>query len=330
MLSCADRELYSAGEDTLIACRGCDRASNIELAVSNAGNAVSYIDVDDCTVHLCEHRDSRTLHAIIHRKDDDLSLSKVSKLLPDARPARTEGGYDQYDTLRVVLDRRVAQLAPEDAYGLLKMALLQAPETIWTPPAYHIEDVRVVKPSERCVACGGELEAVRAIEVGHTFLLGDRYSQALGTTFARTKQTVQARAHFQMGCHGIGVSRLVNAIAETSYDGEGLRWPLPVSPYEICVIAHNEQSGNAISDYLRNASMHDALLDDRYDISIGKRFTQAKMSGYPIVIVAGRAWRETRQLNLLDRWRTREIISTLPDLAHAVRSFLSSQTQLHA
>ncbi|KAH6583142.1 hypothetical protein BASA60_001612 [Batrachochytrium salamandrivorans] len=80
----------------------------------------------------------------------------------------------------------------------------------------------------------GHLKATRAIEIGHTFYLGTKYSEPLNAKFM---SPTQGQHTIIMGCYGMGVSRMVSAIVEASHDKNGIIWPLSVAPYKVCIIA---------------------------------------------------------------------------------------------
>src|SRR3546814_5994797 len=79
---------------------------------------------------------------------------------------------------------------------------------------------------------GGQLAIQRGIEVGHIFFLGDKYSKALGATFLETDGKP---AVLQMGCYGIGISRIAAAAIEQNHDEKGIVWPRAIAPFEVVI-----------------------------------------------------------------------------------------------
>jgi prolyl-tRNA synthetase len=134
----------------------------------------------------------------------------------------------------------------------------------------------------------GPLSAARGIEIGHVFQLGRKYADAaqldaLGPDSKPVRIT--------MGSYGIGVSRLVAAIAEQNYDDSGLVWPHAVTPYDVHVViaGKNEEimtGGSALAAELEAAGLR-VLLDDR-KASPGVKFADAELIGVPTIVVAGR------------------------------------------
>ena len=126
---------------------------------------------------------------------------------------------------------------------------------------------------EDCADCAGkeELKERRGVEVGHTFLLGERYSAPLRATVT-TPEGGQVPA--QMGCYGLGVSRILGAAAEALSTERELRWPRATAPFRVCVLApkpgsrEEVEGGGALSreiyDVLNDEVFpEDASLDDR-------------------------------------------------------------------
>jgi prolyl-tRNA synthetase len=134
----------------------------------------------------------------------------------------------------------------------------------------------------------GPLEAARGIEIGHVFQLGRKYADAMGLD-ALGPDGKPVR--ITMGSYGIGVSRLVAAIAEQNFDGSGLVWPREVSPFDVHLViaGKNEEivaGGERVAAELSDAGLR-VLLDDR-KASPGVKFADAELIGVPTIVVAGR------------------------------------------
>jgi prolyl-tRNA synthetase len=140
-----------------------------------------------------------------------------------------------------------------------------------------------------CQKCGdGKVTVDRAIEVGHTFHLGTRYSLPLSATFVDSNDVRQT---IEMGCHGIGVSRLVGAIASMLSDAKGLNWPAAIAPFSAVVVPANGNE-DAAEDVAKKLLLNgvDAVLDDRKR-PMGWKLNDADLVGYPLIVVLGRAWK---------------------------------------
>ncbi len=155
--------------------------------------------------------------------------------------------------------------------------------------ADDIADIRLIEKGDPCPVCGADIELAHAIEVGHIFKLGTKYSVAMGCTFldqnAKEKPCI-------MGSYGIGLNRTMQAIIEKSYDEDGIIWPDSVAPYNVIIIpvsAANEQQ-MALADKIYNELIGlgiETLIDDR-DERAGVKFKDADLIGIPHRITIGR------------------------------------------
>ena len=150
-------------------------------------------------------------------------------------------------------------------------------------------DLRTVKLGELCVATGQPLKIRRAIEVGHVFKLGTKYSEKLGATFLAEDGS---RKFSFMGCYGIGVTRTLQAIIEQSNDKDGIIWPKSVAPYTVCITPLGVAPESDVMKLAEQiycelvARGVDVILDDRDDRP-GVKFKDADLVGFPIRIGIG-------------------------------------------
>ena len=163
----------------------------------------------------------------------------------------------------------------------------------------------------------GPLHLARGIEIGHIFELGRKYSQALGLTVL--DENGKARV-VTMGSYGIGVSRVMAALAEANHDDKGLSWPVQIAPYHVQVLATGKDQ--AVFDVAEQiASSLDAdgvevLYDDRRKVSAGVKFADAELLGLPYTLVVGRDLAKEGTVEIRDR-RTGERRSVSADTAAA-------------
>ena len=149
-------------------------------------------------------------------------------------------------------------------------------------------DLREVTAGEPCPQCGTPLELVQAIEVGHIFKLGRKFTTALGVSVLGPDGSPVVPI---MGCYGIGVERAMAAIAEVYHDDAGLKWPLQVAPYAVTVIvvsARDEAVRTAAESIYAElkAAGTDVVIDDR-DERPGVKFKDAELTGIPYRISVG-------------------------------------------
>ncbi len=151
------------------------------------------------------------------------------------------------------------------------------------------EDLRTVKVGELCVASGQPLKIRRAIEVGHVFKLGTKYSVKLGSTFLAEDGSRQPTV---MGCYGIGVTRTLQAVIEQCNDKDGIYWPMSVAPYQVCLTVLDiapagrpMQTAEKLLAELTAAGI-EVLLDDRDDRP-GVKFKDSELVGFPLRVNVG-------------------------------------------
>ncbi|MFP4368645.1 MAG: proline--tRNA ligase [Candidatus Kapaibacterium sp.] len=153
----------------------------------------------------------------------------------------------------------------------------------------HYYDLRTVKEGEPDPVAGKPLRIVKAIELGHIFKLGTKYSDSMGAKFldadGREKPII-------MGSYGIGVERILACFIEQNHDDSGIIWKAPISPFHAHIIGLNMKkfddvkiTAEDIYDKLNKAGF-DALIDDR-DESPGIKFNDADLIGIPVQIIVG-------------------------------------------
>jgi prolyl-tRNA synthetase len=163
-------------------------------------------------------------------------------------------------------------------------------------------DLRMALDGDPCPRCKAALNLVHGIEVGHVFKLGTKYSVSLEAEFLDEKEQ---RHPMIMGCYGIGINRIVAGLAETSFDENGLIWPLSIAPYEVLVIPLNVTDPETMllaERFYKELSEGgvDVLMDDR-DARAGFKFKDADLIGIPLRIVIGGKGLKEGQVEL--KWR---------------------------
>jgi prolyl-tRNA synthetase len=151
-------------------------------------------------------------------------------------------------------------------------------------------DFRQAAPGDACPRCdGGVFKGYRGIEVGHVFFLGTKYSKPMGVSFLSTEGHEKPA---EMGCYGIGVTRIVAAAIEQHHDKDGIIWPVPLAPYEVTVLDLQKDDPQVIAtatkiyDELRAAGI-EVLYDDREERP-GSKFKDADLVGIPYRIAVGK------------------------------------------
>ncbi|MEN9401508.1 MAG: Proline--tRNA ligase [Verrucomicrobiota bacterium] len=149
-------------------------------------------------------------------------------------------------------------------------------------------DFRTVRAGEPCPKSGQPLKIARAIEVGHIFKLGTKYSEKFGAVYTDD----QKQSHLMvMGCYGIGISRTLQAVIEQSNDADGIVWPWQVAPWQVLVVNLDPQDA-AASDLCKKLALAaesagaDVLVDDRAERP-GVKFKDADLIGIPLRLTVG-------------------------------------------
>ena len=150
-------------------------------------------------------------------------------------------------------------------------------------------DLRTVTVGEPCVKCGKPLKIQRAIEVGHVFKLGTKYSLALNALFLDESGKQQPAV---MGCYGIGVTRTLQAVIEQSHDKDGIIWPISVAPFAVCITPLTATPDSEVMKLAEKiyaelmAQGVDVIIDDRDDRP-GVKFKDSELVGFPIRLGIG-------------------------------------------
>ncbi len=323
--------LADAGEDLLAYCPTSDYAANVELAQAFAPSAPRAVateamrDVDTPKQTSCADVAKligvgieRTVKMIalvtitgefvvaLLRGDHGLNEVKISKLegMTDFRFASDEeirshlscppgfiGPVGLNADTRVIADLTVAAMS-DFICGANKpkfhLAGVNFDRDLAEPSI--VADIRNVVSGDACPDNkGGVLELCRGIEVGHIFQLRTKYSEAMNCVFVTEQNTQQA---MEMGCYGIGVSRIVAAAIEQNHDAKGIIWPAAMAPFAVALVAvgyHKSEAVKAAADQLYAdfvAAGIDVLMDDRNERP-GSMFADMELIGIPHRVTVG-------------------------------------------
>ncbi|KAI4200530.1 MAG: hypothetical protein LQ346_002372 [Caloplaca aetnensis] len=265
--------------------------------------------------------------------------------------------------LTLLCDYRVTEdfIERRDASGLempLRRSLSSIIGSRWLRDKAFLDLARP-QTGDKCSKCGQKsLKVQQAVELGHTFNLGQRYSEIMGATFATNpsaspatpptsavatapmpnKSTAAKRdtgkstalkpghQYFFMGCHGIGISRMIAAVADALADEQGLVWPRAMAPYEAVILATGEhmtaaeEAWDMLTRHEEGMEPVDAVLDDR-SRDLGWKLKDADLLGFPVVIVLGSKFAKSRLCEVsVRRLATRQKVS----VAH-LRDYVASR-----
>ncbi|CCF39916.1 prolyl-tRNA synthetase, partial [Colletotrichum higginsianum] len=245
--------------------------------------------------------------------DLDAGIDDAASLWRDALPVSLSGSQDTVNRPQIVnvVDSRLRNTIGEvlqDEHRVWPMLSSSAKRadvqitTITRNDNGQLLNLLAARAGDGCPVCDcGILHVQKALEVGHTFHLGTRYSEPFGAIVSIPQEKGRHRPSenttlMQMGCHGIGVSRLIGAVVEHLADNKGLQWPRAIAPYEVAVVSAADLAEDAAEVYDEIAAspsggdMVDVVLDDR-TVSLAWKLQDADLVGYPVLVVVGKIWK---------------------------------------
>jgi prolyl-tRNA synthetase len=323
-----------SGENTLVRCERGDYAADAEIAqgvpppvefppplprpeevetpgVTTCEALAEFLGVDLAATSKAmpvTTDDGRVVLALV-RGDDRLSESKLLSVLGSASRPATD------DEIRTAFGAGGGSLGPVGFEGeVVADETLREGQFVAgaNRDGYHLRgvqagrdyeprfaDIREPKEGDRCSVCGGALQFQTAIEVGHIFNFGDKYSSGLDATFldedGREKPLLG-------GSYGIGPGRIIAAVIEQNHDEQGIAaWPTTIAPYthHVVVLPGLEEQAGAVAATLELAGA-EVLLDDR-DLRAGEKFADADLIGLPVRVTVGKKTLEDGAVDVRDR-----------------------------
>ncbi len=192
----------------------------------------------------------------------------------------------------------------------------------------EVADIRFAAEGDPCARCGKKLKLLAAIEVGHIFQLGTKYSAAMGATFLDEDGKQKP---FVMGCYGIGVSRIVPAVIETHHDASGISWPFSMAPYPTVLLPINPDDDavrEAAEGLYREAVQAgvEVLLDDR-SVSGGVKLKDADLIGFPLRILLSEKSLAKKSVELKRRTESEATLLPLSEAVDHLKKLLDREQQ---
>ena len=189
-----------------------------------------------------------------------------------------------------------------------------------------ITDIALARAGDICQKCGGTLEAVRGIEVGHIFKLGTLYSEIQNANFIDAGGVSRPTI---MGCYGLGLGRLMAAAIEQHHDGKGIIWPVPIAPYHV-YLCPLYRDGTKVEETVEKlyadlqAAGTEVLFDDRKE-SPGVKFNDADLLGIPLRVTISPRTLEKQSAEV--KWRSEKEARLVPldGLAAGIRQMITSR-----
>ena len=323
LLSEEFQALTEIGEDTLVLCDKCDFASNIEVTKhivnENSNKEEKNIELietksketieDVCNFLNIDIRDSvkallmnvdGSLVIFFVRGDRELNEVKALKALnakeisfANDELIATSNAVPGYTgpvglNAKVVIDEEVLKMknfccgANKEGYHYINANVKDINYDI-------VADIVNVKEGDICPNCGGKLYFKKGIEIGNTFKLGTKYSEALGLNYSDEFNKLKPVV---MGSYGIGIGRCMAAVVEQHNDDKGIIWPDTIAPFKTSIVIVNtkDEIQNTVANDLYDELMKnnvDTILDDRNE-RLGVKLNDMDLIGVPYRIVVGK------------------------------------------
>ena len=350
------------GEDTVVLCDRCGYSANTEIAQSNVPPAKRYPESKPLEeIYTPNVRTINELAQFLNVSTDILAKSLVYK--HDGQPVLILMlGNDQLveaKLLKALSGGEIAPMEPEELKKLtganagsigpigLKNFKIIADNRLKgannlisgaNKDDYHIAnidmerdvkvdgyfDLRKVEEGEPCINCGNPLRIVNAIEIGHIFKLGTKYSEAMKATFL--DENGQEKPII-MGSYGIGVERIIACHIEQNHDENGIIWDKSIAPFLVHLISVNTEIPNVVQTAEKlydkfNAEKIEVIYDDRTDVSPGFKFKDADLLGMPLQVIVSERNLKNNQVEIKIRRTGERILVNIDDVVAKVREIL--------
>ncbi len=316
--------LVESGEDSIVLCPKCDYRSNLAVAEGKG----EYFSFDDGPIEKVATPNKRTVEEVsqylgvtpsnliknmfltapdkepvlvLIRGDYEINEDHLKKIISnDYQPASAEDIQKYFGAepgfigpVGISNIKTIADELLKDTKGMVTGANLND---------YHIKGVNVnrdlrihgyynirqTRKGDRCIRCGAELEIHNALELGHIFKLGTKYSASMGAYYLDTQGNQKP---IVMGSYGIGLERIMACACEQLADSKGAVWPMSIAPFDIYLVVLNPEEKdihktcNDITHVL-SGEQFSMIIDDR-DVSAGIKFNDADLLGIPLRLTIG-------------------------------------------
>jgi len=347
------------GDDTVIRCSDCGYTANSDVAVgdldSPSEEPCRLKSVPTGEAHTMDQvarelglPPSRLAKTMVYSRDDELVLAVVRAdqqvSVDKLRTLLNQSGLDLADRDDLALHGILADFVspiglPEDVIRMdLQLRIVVDEVVARTPnltiaanePGYFmtnvnhgrdfdgelVGDISRVLPGARCHHCGGELRNEKVLELGHIFRLGDYYTKRMNLAFT---DSTGRRFNPVMGSYGLGLGRLMAAVAEANIDKRGIDWPPELAPYRYFLMAIGRSAKLArVADAIHEELDDQVLFDDRRE-SISAKFKDADLIGVPYRLIVSHRSLERGQVELISRGQRAPRRLPIDGIARALR-----------
>ena len=356
--------LADSGEDTIVVCPSCEYGANIEAATRSAkvqdkketlnlekvhtpnlktiDEVSSFLNIDSyytikAVIKKAQFEDKNELIVYFIRGCDTLEETKATSAVgalelfdaseADIKESGLHAGFcgikDLPANIRVLVDNELKNDnnivcgANEEDYHFINVDL--------TSMDLEFADLNAVQEGDSCISCNSSLVYTKGIEVGHIFQLGNKYSTAMDAKFLDENGKSQA---FEMGCYGIGVSRLIAAVVEQNHDEKGSIWTKETAPFMVDIIVSNAKKENEITagleiyETLKKAGI-EVIIDDRVKERFGFKMGDFELIGFPYAIVVGKKLQDGL-VEIIDRKTLEKTEVKLENILESISSLINN------
>lgn len=350
-----------AGEDTVAHCEKCGYAANVEVAQSLIPSVTCHEEskqleeistpniksIDElCEFLKIDQRETAKSRIYIHNDEpvlilmsgnDDVNETKLETVLggnvraghPDELKELTGADAGSIGPIgfkkRIIADNRLKNGnnlysgANKNDYHIGGIDLQR------DVPNIEYFDLRTVESGEKCVQCGDTIDVFKAIELGHIFKLGTKYTDAMGVNYLDEN----GKEHpIVMGSYGIGVERVLACFLEQNHDDRGIVWDKNLTPFHIHLIGlnmKNKEINSASTQFYDEltAAGYDVLFDDRLEASAGFKFNDADLMGIPVQLVVGEKNYKNGNVEIKNRKTGEKEVIAIDELDEKLKELLN-------
>ena len=324
LLSEEFQAITDIGEDKLVRCDSCGYSSNVDVAKCKVITKINDEEIkireliktpnvktiDEVSNFLNESSDKfvKTLiyniddkyYAVLVKGTDEVNEAKLKKLL-----SAKDVSLAEKDMVEEITKANVGFIGPvgldipiivDNEVMNMKNFIVGANKTDYHYKNVNLEDfnylliddIRCITENDPCPNCGKKLDFKNGIEIGNTFKLGTKYSEALDLSYLDKNNE---NKYVWMGCYGIGLGRCLASVVEQNNDEKGIIWPIEIAPFKVAIVVANSldeaqmDAANYLYNELRNNEIS-TILDDREE-RIGVKFNDMDLIGIPIRITIG-------------------------------------------
>ena len=347
----------SIGEDIMVECPNCGYRANKSVAMglkdfhTDTPQEMEEVATPNCTSmedlaefmglekhHLAKTMIFKTMNGLVMavvRGDHEVSREKLTRYLgepvldkADQREVEALGFVPGYlspigvnGAIPLVVDGTVAK-STNLVVGANKEGVhLKNANFGRDYESANVADISMIKPENKCLQCGSPLQEVRALELGNIFKLDDFYSRSMGLYF---QEESGKKVYPFMGSYGIGIGRLMGAIAEQLHDKRGLLWPSRIAPFRFFLMGIGKSdSVRQKVDKIYAKFSADTLLDDRKE-SPGVKFQDAELLGIPYRIVLSAKRNSEDTVEFYNRYSRQSRLVHIDDVETTMKKILEN------